>query len=84
MPTYAPQSPESVILELLLECYPAPMSIKELAGEHGDRTQTMDAVDNLLAAGLAHGAGELVWPTRSTWHCAVMLDHVDPRADRAA
>lgn len=80
MPTYAPQSTESVVFDLLLDGYPAQLSVDELAREVGEPVETTDAVQNLVCAGLAHRAGDHVWLTRPAWLCAVLLGEVNPGA----
>ncbi|HWT92321.1 MAG TPA: hypothetical protein VN238_04945 [Solirubrobacteraceae bacterium] len=78
MPTYTPHSPECVVFGLLLDCYPAPLSVDELVQEAGQHVDAVNAVQNLEGAGLVRRTGDLVLPTRPAWLCAVLLGDVSP------
>jgi hypothetical protein len=57
---------DSIIMEWLVDGdAQRPWSVDEVAREHGDRTQTIDALARLNGVGLIHRTGEFVWATRA-------------------
>lgn len=71
---------EAVVLRLLLDLHPTQVSVEELlrevAGGRGGfshRDAVERAVRELVAAGLAHRNGELVFPSRAALRCDELL-----------
>lgn len=56
---------QPVIVDCLLDEYPAQLHESELAAIVGDPADTRDALLELLAAGLLHTNGDYYWPTRA-------------------
>lgn len=57
---------DHALLHRMLDETPSfPWTIREFGQEIGDEVAAEDAVCRLVGAGLAHRAGQFVWPTRS-------------------
>ena len=56
---------QRVIVDCLLDEYPAHLHESELVAIVGDPADTRDALLELRAAGLLHTNGDFYWPTRA-------------------
>jgi hypothetical protein len=72
---------ESAVLRQLLDLHPTRLTLAELKRELGgnrtgfaERDAVERAVRELTAAGLLHGGGEFVVPTRAALRCSELLD----------
>jgi hypothetical protein len=72
---------ESAVLQQLLDLHPTHLTLAELRREMGsergdfaERDAVERAVRELIAAGLLHGGGEFVVPTRAAIRCSELLD----------
>jgi len=72
---------ESAVLQQLLDLHPTRLTLaelrREMGGERGDfaeRDAVERAVRELTAAGLLHGGGEFVVPTRAALRFSELLD----------
>jgi hypothetical protein len=72
---------ESAVLHQLLDLHPTRLTLAELRREMGTggadfaaRDAVERAVRELTAAGLLHGGGEFVVPTRAALRCSELLE----------
>lgn len=78
-PAEADDQMKAVVLNHLLDVYPAPFTIAELMSElagptakSSDQDDVQRAVRDLANAGLLHHSGFFVWPTRAAQHAGYL------------